>query len=231
MTANSIWRAESIKLLSNAHKTIHALLTVMHTEAEAHLSKRCPVMRRLIKAHGPCKLVPQMRSPYEALISAVAHQQLHGNAAEAILRRFKSLFPKNRFPKPEQVLATEETSLRGCGFSMGKLLAIRDIAAKTLSGQIPTRAAAIKLDDAELIERLVEVRGVGRWTVEMLLIFTLGRSDVFPSDDYGVRNGWRVAKKLDEMPKPKEFRLLAERWQPHRTLAAWYLWRAADAAK
>ena len=231
MTANSIWRAESIKLLSNAHKTIHALLTVMHTEAEAHLSKRCPVMRRLIKAHGPCKLVPQMRSPYEALISAVAHQQLHGNAAEAILRRFKSLFPKNRFPKPEQVLATEETSLRGCGFSMGKLLAIRDIAAKTLSGQIPTRAAAIKLDDAELIERLVEVRGVGRWTVEMLLIFTLGRSDVFPSDDYGVRNGWRVAKKLDEMPKPKEVRLLAERWQPHRTLAAWYLWRAADAAK
>ncbi len=231
LTANSIWRAESIKLLSNAHKTIHALLTVMHTEAEAHLSKRCPVMRRLIKAHGPCKLVPQMRSPYEALISAVAHQQLHGNAAEAILRRFKSLFPKNRFPKPEQVLATEETSLRGCGFSMGKLLAIRDIAAKTLSGQIPTRAAAIKLDDAELIERLVEVRGVGRWTVEMLLIFTLGRSDVFPSDDYGVRNGWRVAKKLDEMPKPKEFRLLAERWQPHRTLAAWYLWRAADAAK
>jgi len=218
-------------LLSNAHKTIHALLNVMHNEAEAHLSKCCPVMRRLIKAHGPCKLVPQMRSPYEALISAVAHQQLHGNAAEAILRRFKALFPKNRFPKPEQVLEADEITLRGCGFSMGKLLAIRDIAAKTLSGQIPTRAAALKLDDAELIERLVEVRGVGRWTVEMLLIFTLGRPDVFPSDDYGVRNGWRIAKKLDEMPKPKEFRLLAERWQPHRTLAAWYLWRAADAAK
>lgn len=188
-------------------------------------------MRRLIKAHGPCELAPQKRSPYEALVSAVAHQQLHANAAEAILRRFKALFPGTRFPKPAQVLAAAEADLRGCGFSMSKLLAIRDIAAKTLSGQIPTRAEALKLDDVELIERLVEVRGVGRWTVEMLLIFTLGRTDVFPSDDYGVRNGWRVAKKLTEMPKPKDFRLLAERWQPHRTLAAWYLWRAADEAK
>jgi DNA-3-methyladenine glycosylase II len=203
----------------------------MHAEAETRLSRGCPIMRRLIKAHGPCGLVPQKRSPYEALISAVAHQQLHANAAEAILRRFKALFPKARFPKPEQVLNATDEALRGCGFSMGKMLAIRDIAAKTLSGQIPSRAAALKLDDDELIARLVEVRGVGRWTVEMLLIFTLGRPDVFPSDDYGVRNGWRITKKLDEMPKPKEFRLLAERWQPHRTLAAWYLWRAADAAK
>lgn len=203
----------------------------MHSEAEAHLSKNCPVMRRLIKAHGPCPLVPHKRSPYEALVSAVAHQQLHANAAEAILRRFKALFPQSRFPQPAQVMEATDEALRGCGFSMGKILAIRDIAAKTLSGQIPGRAAALKLDDEELIERLVAVRGVGRWTVEMLLIFTLGRPDVFPSDDFGVRSGWRVAKKLDEMPKPKEFRVLAERWQPHRTLAAWYLWRAADAAK
>lgn len=188
-------------------------------------------MRRLIRVHGPCGLVPQKRSPYEALVSAVAHQQLHANAAEAILRRFKALFPNSRFPKPEHVLGADDTALRGCGFSTGKMLAIRDIAAKTLSGQIPTRAVAAKLGDDELIARLVEVRGVGRWTVEMLLIFTLGRQDVFPADDYGVRNGWRVAKKLDDMPKPKDFRALAERWQPHRTLAAWYLWRAADAAK
>ncbi len=203
----------------------------MHATAEAHLSKRCAVMRRLIKAHGPCELKPQLRSPYEALISAVAHQQLHANAAEAILRRFKALFPKTRFPKPADVIAASDEALRGCGFSTGKMLAIRDIAAKTLSGQIPTRAVAVKLTDDELITRLVEVRGVGRWTVEMLLIFTLGRLDVFPSDDFGVRNGWRVAEKLPEMPKPKEFRLLAERWGPYRTLAAWYLWRAADAAK
>lgn len=203
----------------------------MHSEAEALLSKRCSIMRRLIKAHGPCELVPQKRSPYEALVSAVAHQQLHANAAEAILRRFKALFPKTRFPAPQQVLDADDATLRSCGFSTGKILAIRDIAAKTLSGQIPTRAAALKLSDDELIARLVEVRGVGRWTVEMLLIFTLGRMDVFPSDDYGVRSGWRLAKKLEEMPRPKDFRALAERWQPHRTLAAWYLWRAADAGK
>lgn len=188
-------------------------------------------MRRLIKTHGACQLAPQKRSPYEALISAVAHQQLHANAAEAILRRFKALFPGKRFPTPQQVIDADDATLRGCGFSTGKMLAIRDIAAKTLSGQIPSRAAALKLSDDELIARLVEVRGVGRWTVEMLLIFTLGRMDVFPSDDYGVRNGWRLASKLDDMPKPKEFRALAAKWRPHRTLAAWYLWRAADAGK
>lgn len=203
----------------------------MHAEAEARLSKNCAIMRRLIKTHGPCELTPQKRSPYEALISAVAHHQLHANAAEAILRRFTALFPKTRFPLPQQVLDADDTALRGCGFSTGKMLAIRDIAAKTLSGQIPTRATAAKLSDDELIARLVEVRGVGRWTVEMLLIFTLGRPDVFPADDFGVRNGWRIAKKLDDMPKPKEFREYAEKWQPHRTLAAWYLWRAADASK
>ncbi len=203
----------------------------MYTAAEALLSKRCTVMRRLIKTHGPCELAPQKRSPYEALVSAVAHQQLHANAAEAILRRFKALFPGTRFPSPQQVMDAEDATLRSCGFSTGKMLAIRDIAAKALSGHIPTRAAAMKLSDDELIARLVEVRGVGRWTVEMLLIFTLGRMDVFPSDDYGVRNGWRLANKLEEMPKPREFRALAEKWQPHRTLAAWYLWRAADAGK
>lgn len=203
----------------------------MHSEAEIFLSKCCPIMRRLIKAHGPCDLDVQRRSPYEALIRAVAHQQLHANAAEAILRRFMALFPGSRFPRPEQVLAADDAMLRGCGFSTGKMMAVRDIAAKTLSRQIPTRAAALKLSDEELIERLVAVRGVGRWTVEMLLIFTLGRPDVFPCDDYGVRSGWRTVNSLDEMPKPKDFRLLAERWLPHRSLAAWYLWRAADAAK
>ena len=203
----------------------------MHTEAEAHLSRHCAVMRRLIRTHGPSGLTAQKRSPYEALVSAVAHQQLHAKAAEAILRRFRALFPSVRFPRPGDVVDAGDAALRGAGFSAGKILAIRDIAAKTLGGQVPTRAAALKLDDEELIARLLEVRGVGRWTVEMLLIFTLGRMDVFPSDDFGVRNGWRIAMKLDEMPKPKALREIATRWQPHRTLAAWYLWRAADAGK
>jgi DNA-3-methyladenine glycosylase II len=204
----------------------------MHDEAEDWLSKNCRTMRRLIKAHGPCALEPELRrSPYEALVNAVAHQQLHANAAQAILKRFRALYPKARFPKPEQLLATEEATLRAAGFSFGKIAAIRDIAAKTASGLIPSRAAALKLNDEELIERLVAVRGVGRWTVEMLLIFTLGRGDVFPADDYGVRAGFRAVMKHEEMMKPRELRAHAERWRPHRTLAAWYLWRAADAAK
>lgn len=210
----------------------HMTASSLHEAAEAALSKRCALMRRLIRKHGPCRLVPEAkRSPYEALISAVAHQQLHANAAQAILRRFKALYPAVRFPKPEHVLETSDELLRGAGFSAGKILAIRDIADKTKSGLVPTRAKAMKLSDDELIERLTAVRGVGRWTVEMLLIFTLGRTDVFPCDDFGVRNGFRIAMKLDELPKPKELCAHAERWQPHRTLAAWYLWRGADAGE
>jgi DNA-3-methyladenine glycosylase II len=204
----------------------------MHSEAETHLSRRCAVMRRLIKAHGPCGLEPEAkRSPYEALVNAVAHQQLHANAAQAILQRFRALYPQSHFPKPGQLLATEDAMLRAVGFSFSKIAAIRDIAAKTSSGLIPTPAKAAKPTDEELITRLVEVRGVGRWTVEMLLIFTLGRGDVFPADDYGVRAGFRAVMRHEEMPKPRDLREHAERWKPHRTIAAWYLWRAADAAK
>jgi DNA-3-methyladenine glycosylase II len=203
-----------------------------HLEAEAWLSKRCAAMRRLIKAHGPCQLKPHpRRSPYEALVSAVAHQQLHANAAQAILKRFHALFPRGRFPKPAALLATNADALRAAGFSHGKIASILDIAAKTESGVIPSRAAASRLSDEELIARLVEVRGVGRWTVEMLLIFTLGRKDVFPADDYGVRAGFRSVMKHEDLPRPRDLREQSERWKPHRTVAAWYLWRAADAAK
>lgn len=203
----------------------------MHAAAEAHLSKVCPVMRRLIGTHGPCSLETAERSPWEALVRAVAHQQLNGKAAESILKRFLALYPGPRFPKPAQVLATSDEQLRGSGFSFGKIRSIRDIAEKTESGIVPGRAKALKLSDDELIERLTSVRGVGRWTVEMLLIFTLGRGDVFPADDFGVRHGYRVAMNLSDMPKPKELRELSGRWQPHRTLAAWYFWRTADASK
>ena len=199
--------------------------------AEIYLSKKCPLMRRLIKALGPADLEVQLRPPYEALVSAVAHQQLHGKAAIAILNRFIALFPAVKFPKPAHLLSCADDTLRACGFSMSKILALRDIAAQTQSGRVPTRAAAQKLSDDELVQRLVTLRGVGRWTVEMLLIFTLGRENVFPADDFGVRAGYRAAMKLDEMPKPKDLLVIAEKWQPYRTMAAWYLWRAADAAK
>ena len=203
----------------------------MHTAAESHLSAVCPLMRRLIKTHGPCTLEVTERSPWEALVSAIAHQQLNGKAAMSILNRFRALYPGGRFPKPAAVLATPADTLRSAGLSFSKIAAIHDLAAKTESKIVPTRAAALKLSDDELIERLIAVRGVGRWTVEMLLIFTLGRGDVFPCDDFGVRAGYMAAKKLPDMPKPKDLREIALRWQPHRTLAAWYLWRTADAAK
>ena len=203
----------------------------MHTAAEAHLSSICPLMRRLIKVHGPCTLEVAERSPWEALVSAIAHQQLNGKAAAAILNRFRALYPGGRFPGPAAVLATPPDTLRSAGLSFSKIAAIHDLAAKTESKIVPTRAAALKLSDDELIARLIAVRGVGRWTVEMLLIFTLGRGDVFPCDDFGVRAGYRVVKKLPDLPKPKDLREIALRWQPHRTLAAWYLWRTADAAK
>ena len=204
----------------------------MTPEAHAHLSKRCPVMRRLIRTHGPCALVPEMkRSPFESLATAVAHQQLNGTAAETILGRFRALFPRKRFPTAGQLADVTDDALRACGFSWAKIAALRDIAAKTLDGTVPTSRAIRAMPDEEIIERLVQVRGVGRWTVEMLLIFKLGRLDVLPADDFGVRNGYRIAFGLAEMPKPKELLALGEHWRPHATTAAWYLWRAADAAK
>lgn len=203
----------------------------MYQEAEKYLAAKDPLMRRLIAKHGVCTLEPQTkRQPYESLMRAIAHQQLHGKAAEAILGRLIAALP-GRFPKPDDLLNYPETKIRACGFSQSKIAALRDIALQTQSGLVPTRAQIAKLSDEDIIARLTQIRGVGRWTVEMLLIFQLGRSDVLPVDDFGVRNGFRVAKKLPEMPKPKELLAYGARWQPYRTVASWYLWRAADASK
>ena len=203
----------------------------MTPEAHEHLRKRCKVMRRLIREHGPCALVPERRrSPFESLVSAVAHQQLHGKAAATILGRFRTLFAPARFPQAQQLADVTDDDLRGCGFSRAKTTAIRDIAEKTLSGVVPSSRAIARMSDEEIIERLTAVRGVGRWTVEMLLIFKLGRPDVLPADDFGVRNGLRIAYGLATMPSPKEVLARGESWRPFATTAAWYLWRAADAA-
>lgn len=193
--------------------------------------RRDPVLKEVIRTVGPCLLAATPREPYEALIRAIAHQQVHGRAAEAILGRFIQLFPGPHFPAAEQVLAMPPEALRGCGFSGSKVIAIRDIAEKTVGGLVPGLDASTKLDDEALIERLVAVRGVGRWTVEMLLIFTLGRRDILPVDDFGVREGWRLATKADAQLKPKELAAIGEAWAPHRSIAAWYLWRASDAGK
>jgi DNA-3-methyladenine glycosylase II len=204
---------------------------VRAVEGVRHLS-RDTRFAALISRIGPPRLnIQRQRSPYEALIRAIAHQQLHGRAAEAILGRFSALFPGEGFPEPDAVMATADTALRGCGFSGAKIAAIRDICAKTLDGTVPTRRQSHRLSDEALIERLSSVRGVGRWTVEMLLIFTLGRPDVLPVDDFGVREGYRVLYELDAQPKPKLLSEIGLAWAPYRSLATWYLYRAAEEAK
>jgi DNA-3-methyladenine glycosylase II len=168
------------------------------------------------------------RTPFQSLVRAVANQQLNGKAAETILGRFIALFPGKRFPLPEDLAGLDDDALRACGFSRAKVAAIRDIAAKSMSGVIPTSRQIARLSDDAIVERLTEARGVGRWTVEMLLIFQLGRPDVLPVDDFGVRNGYRLAYGQGEMPKPKELLAIGEKWRPHRSAAAWYLWRATE---
>lgn len=202
-----------------------------YSAAQHQLALADPVMRRLIRQHGDCLLVPETkRQPFESLVRAIAHQQLHGKAAEAILGRLIAQSGR-RFPKPSDLLGMDDTLLRSCGFSGSKISALRDIAEHTLSGLVPTRRAILTMSDDEIVNRLTQMRGVGRWTVQMLLIFQLGRPDVLPVDDYGIRHGLAVARKLPQMPKPKEVAAYGARWQPFSTVASWYLWRTADAAK
>ncbi|HEY7579686.1 MAG TPA: DNA-3-methyladenine glycosylase 2 family protein [Acetobacteraceae bacterium] len=194
--------------------------------------RRDKAFAALIDRVGPPRLgIQRGRSPYEALMRAIAHQQLHGRAALAILARFEALYPSDSFPAPKLVLATPEAQLRACGFSGAKIAAMRAICAATLDGTVPTRRATARLPDEALIERLTAIRGIGRWTVEMLLIFTLGRPDVLPVDDFGVRDGYRVLKGLEFAPKPKLLAEIGRAWAPYRSIAAWYLWRASDEGK
>ena len=186
-------------------------------------------MRRLVRRVGPCLLKPDRHSsPYQALVSAIAHQQLTGAAARTILARLHALGGGRTCPSPEVLLALPVKSLRGAGFSAAKVLALRDIASRALDGRLPPRRVLARWDDERIVDQLVQIRGVGRWTVQMLLIFTLGRRDVLPVDDYGVRNGFRLAYGLDRLPTPRELGDHGLRWAPERSAAAWYLWRAVD---
>lgn len=198
-------------------------------QADRFLASVDPDFALLIGKVGPSRLtVERKREPYQALMSAVAYQQLHGRAAEAILNRVIALFPDHPFPTPELFLARPDQDLRACGLSAAKLAAMRDIAAKAAEGFVPSRAAAARMENEALIERLTALRGVGRWTVEMFLIFSLGRPDVLPIDDFGVREGYRKLKKLEVQPKPKALAEIGQAWAPYRSTAAWYLWRAAE---
>ncbi len=186
-------------------------------------------MRKLIRRVGPCTLEAEPGyTPFQSLVRAVAHQQLHGKAAATILGRFQGLFPGRRFPGPQALSKVTDEQLRAVGFSRAKTAAIRDLAEKAISGIVPGSKAIAGMSDEEIIAHLTQVRGIGRWTVEMLLIFTLGRPDVWPVDDFGVRSGYRILHGLDEMPPPKALAPLGDIFRPYRSVAAWYLWRATD---
>lgn len=228
--------------------------------AIAHLREADPKLGALIdkvEATGGFTLKPRhTRSPFHSLLQAILYQQLHGKAAATIHRRVRLIYSSAEIraaieagadhtqfthllddPHPQQLLDTPDTLLRAAGVSSNKIKAMRDLAARTLDGTVPTPIAIRKMHDAEIIERLTAVRGIGSWTVEMLLIFSLGRPDVFPVTDYGVRKGFaltfqRIPKSraltAADLPKPEVMLRRAKRWAPYRSVAAWYLWRACD---
>ena len=166
--------------------------------------------------------------PFDALAESVAYQQLSGKAAATIWGRVRALYPKKKYLDPKLVLATPHRKLRAAGLSRSKIAALKDLAAKTIDGTVPTARALACMSDEEIIARLTAVRGVGRWTVEMLLLFDLGRPDVWPVDDYGVRKGFAKTFGRRKLPTPKQLMKIGEKWRPYRSVAAWYFWRALD---
>lgn len=197
-----------------------------YEESIAFLSGHDDDWAKLIEVVGPCRHDPKAaREPYEALVRAIAYQQLTAKAGDAIIGRLKGLFEHRDFPTPEDLIKAEFDLLRTCGFSAAKIGTIKGIAQAAIEGVVPTRDVATNMDDETLIDRMVGIKGIGRWTVEMLLMYSLERMDVLPVDDFGVREGYRVLKSLPEQPKPKALREISKAWSPHRTVAAWYLWR------
>lgn len=181
---------------------------------------------RVIDLIGPCKHDPKAaREPYEALIRAIAYQQLTARAGDAIIARLKALCPDSLFPTPNEIIAAEFDDLRACGFSGSKIATIKAISEGAKTGLIPPRDIAAGMDDEALIASISTIKGIGRWTVVMLLMYSLERPDVLPVDDFGVREGYRALKSLSEQPKPRALREIGKAWAPHRTVASWYLWR------
>ncbi len=219
-------------------------------EAIATLSAADPKLGRLIRRAGPLTLrLASSQSPFEALTESIIYQQLHGKAAATIHARmlagFEPLCGVGRngspaHPSPQHILDCPTQQLRAAGLSHNKILALRDLAAKTLDGTVPTLARIRRMEDAEIIEHLTKVRGIGRWTVEMMLIFRLGRADVLPTTDYGVRKGFALTFQdlkpttkvtPDLLPKADVMERRAKKWAPWRSVASWYLWRACDLAR
>jgi DNA-3-methyladenine glycosylase II len=202
------------------------------TTAEKHLAATDPRMAKLIGRSLRYKVKPGTSiRPFDALAESIAYQQLNGKAAATIWKRVRALYPRRKYLDPRHVRETPDEKLRGAGLSRTKVAAIKDLAAKTIDGTVPSARVLAKMSDEEIIARLTTVRGIGRWTVEMLLLFDLGRPDVWPVDDYGVRKGFAKTFGKRKLPKPKQLMKLGEKWRPHRSVAAWYFWRALDVSE
>lgn len=197
---------------------------------EQHLAGTDPRLAALIARARPFDVVARtLVRPFDSLAESIAYQQLSGKAAATIFGRVRALYPKRKWLDPKLVLATSDEALRACGLSRGKTVAIKDLATKTLDGTVPSGRVLARMSDEEIIERLTAVRGIGRWTVEMLLLFELGRLDVWPVADYGVQKGFAKTFGRRKLPTQKQFLTIGEKWRPYRSVAAWYFWRALDA--
>lgn len=188
-----------------------------------------PALGKVIARVGPCQISPEPGfDPFNALVRSICHQQLHGKAAETIHGRVLAKFGDGAHADVNKLSRARMTSMRSCGLSEAKSLAIKDLANKCLDGTVPGFDELMTLSDDEAVSRIVKVRGIGRWTVEMMLMFRMGRLDVFPVDDFGVRKGFMLLRKLKEPITAKALMPHGETWKPYRTVASWYLWRVAD---
>jgi len=223
-----------IKGISPGRRTLSGLdgdgkLGIDSARAVQHLRHADSKLAALMDRVGPFRLeLKETHSSFAMLSEAIVYQQLTGKAAATIFGRFKAFYPCRRFPKPAEVLATPDAKLRESGLSRAKALALKDLAEKVQSGVVPPVAVLRRMSDEDIVERLTAVRGIGRWTVEMLLIFRLGRPDVLPTGDYGVRKAFALVFRKRALPSPSALARHGERWRPYRTVASWYLWRALD---
>src|SRR6202050_2861402 len=202
-----------------------------HVAAHAHLSRIDKRLAGVIERVGEFRFkLDESDSFYESLLEAITHQSIAGRAAQVIFSRIMALGSDGRCPTPQQLLRVRKPKLRKAGLSHAKIAAVRDLAQKTIEGIVPTIEAAQNMSDRELVDRLISVRGIGAWTVEMFLIFRLGRPDVLPIHDYGVQKGFAITYRKRHIPKPKDLLKFGERWRPYRSVASWYMWRAVQLA-
>lgn len=198
-------------------------------KALRHLRRSDPQMKKLIEMAGPFALkVNKARSIFEALMSAIVYQQLHANAARTIYARVRALFPEADFPNAELILETPDQTFRNAGLSAAKTAAVKDLARHHRDGLIPETKRLHRMTNPEIVDTLTKVRGVGPWTVEMLLIFRLGRLDIMPCTDFGVRTGFALTFRKRQLPSPEALLRYSQKWQPYQSVAAWYFWRAVD---